>query len=531
MPRRLFRLSRQRWLRLFFVLNLALVAGLIIHQVWLYVAEPEFESLHTVEVAEVRDRLAGRDAYRFAVVGNINNSVNVFQDEIVPLLNQGDIDFMVSAGNAVSGGQQESYQAIYHSLELLDMPYLLTYGDNEDSDFGSYLFYDYFGPHFYAFVAGNSHFIFLDGTGKSSTSWQLDWLERELAASDAAHRFVFVGLPLHNVIQDAPLFEEDNYLNDPRLAEGIMRLAERYGVDTVFSANLSLYAQQTVNGVTYVTTGGAGGLLAGGDDTLHEIGGRPFRQRARDVYRRDRIAICVHDGKAGGDFARQDLADGQRISVRAGLGDPGHDLVHVRDRMGREGTPVRRLDDGPRTIRRQARQHGPPARGAETRHAVAHQRGVQGLAFGLQTDGVDHAGIVEQRQIHPFAHRCAQFLQDRRRQPHQRVEPQIVQRMIQQAYSRQESVSVGIAANVAQHAKGMDHALRRRAVDPGALGDLGQRQRAIRVVKGRQHRHRLFHRLHEQRAGPRRVGQVAPSGFCPRRISGHVLSFVTALLT
>ncbi|MEE3268106.1 MAG: glycosyltransferase, partial [Pseudomonadota bacterium] len=269
MPRRLFRLSRQRWLRLFFVLNLALVAGLIIHQVWLYVAEPEFESLHTVEVAEVRDRLAGRDAYRFAVVGNINNSVNVFQDEIVPLLNQGDIDFMVSAGNAVSGGQQESYQAIYHSLELLDMPYLLTYGDNEDSDFGSYLFYDYFGPHFYAFVAGNSHFIFLDGTGKSSTSWQLDWLERELAASDAAHRFVFVGLPLHNVIQDAPLFEEDNYLNDPRLAEGIMRLAERYGVDTVFSANLSLYAQQTVNGVTYVTTGGAGGLLLDADESFH----------------------------------------------------------------------------------------------------------------------------------------------------------------------------------------------------------------------------------------------------------------------
>ncbi|WP_243470590.1 hypothetical protein [Vreelandella lionensis] len=148
MPQRFFRLSRQRWLRLFFALNLTLVAGLIAHQVWLYVAEPEFESLHTVEVADIRERLEGRDAYRFAVVGNINNSVNVFQDEIIPLLNQGDIDFMVSAGNAVSGGQQESYQAIYHSLELLNMPYLLTYGEKEDSDFGSYLFYDYFGRTF-----------------------------------------------------------------------------------------------------------------------------------------------------------------------------------------------------------------------------------------------------------------------------------------------------------------------------------------------------------------------------------------------
>ncbi|AZM96775.1 glycosyltransferase [Vreelandella venusta] len=269
MLRRSFRLTRQRWLRLLFVLNLALVAGLITHQIWLYVAKPEFEALHTREVADIREQLAERSSYRFAVVGNINNSVNVFQDEIIPRLNQSDIDFMVSAGNAVSGGQQESYKAISQSLEQLSVPYVLTYGAHEDSDFGSYLFYEYFGPHFYSFVAGNSHFIFLDGTGKSSTSWQLDWLERELAASEAQHRFLFIGLPLHNVISDAPLFEADNYLNDPRLSEGIMRLSEQYAVDSVFSANLSLYSHQSLNGVDYVTTGGAGGILMDANDSFH----------------------------------------------------------------------------------------------------------------------------------------------------------------------------------------------------------------------------------------------------------------------
>lgn len=270
MPRRsFFRLSRQRWLRLFFYLNLALVVGLIAHQIWLYVAEPKFESVHTLEVADIREVLRDRTDYRFAVVGNINNSVNVFQEEIVPLINQGGIDFLVSAGNAVNGGRQESYQAIYQSLETLDVPYLLTYGENEDSDFGSYLFYEYFGPHFYSFVAGNSHFIFLDGTGKSSTSWQLDWLERELAASEEQHKFLFVGLPLHTVVSDAPLFEADNYLNDPRLADGIMALAEAHGVDTVFSANLTLFSKQTVNGVDYVTTGGGGGILIDADSSFH----------------------------------------------------------------------------------------------------------------------------------------------------------------------------------------------------------------------------------------------------------------------
>ncbi|MFG6666947.1 glycosyltransferase [Halomonas sp. HNIBRBA4712] len=269
MAHRPFRFSRKRWLRLAFTLNLALVAGLVIHQIWLYAAKPAFESLHTLEVSKIRTALAGRESYRFAVVGNINNSVNVFRNTIVPSLNESGVDFLVSAGNAVASGQQESYRAIHESLSRLEIPYVLTYGEHEDSDFGSYLFYEYFGPHFFAFVAGNSHFIFLDGTGKSSTSWQLDWLERELSASTAEHRFVFVGLPLHNVVSEAPLFEADNYLSDPRLAEGIQALAERYAVDTVFSANLSLYSHQTQNGVDYVTTGGGGGILMDMQGSFH----------------------------------------------------------------------------------------------------------------------------------------------------------------------------------------------------------------------------------------------------------------------
>ena len=160
MPRRSFlRLSRQRRLRLFFFLNLALVTGLIAHQIWLYVAEPKFESVHTLEVANIREVLKERTDYRFAVVGNINNSVSVFQKEIVPLINQSGIDFLISAGNAVNSGQQESYQAIYQSLEQLNVPYLLTYGENEDSDFGSYLFYEYFGPHFYSFAIATLSFL------------------------------------------------------------------------------------------------------------------------------------------------------------------------------------------------------------------------------------------------------------------------------------------------------------------------------------------------------------------------------------
>lgn len=195
--------------------------------------------------------------------------MRLFGEEIVPRLNAAGYDFVVSAGNAVSGGQEESYRSVHRLLAGLEMPYLLTFGDNEESDFGSFRFYEQFGPHFFSFVVDDAHFLFLDGTGKSSFSWQLDWLERELAASSAAHRFVFIGLPVHRELDETPVFESDHYLEDQAFRQGLITRFERHGVDTVFSANLTLFSRLEVNGVEYITTGGAGGLILDSESSFH----------------------------------------------------------------------------------------------------------------------------------------------------------------------------------------------------------------------------------------------------------------------
>lgn len=246
-----------------------LVLVLVSYQLYLIFSKTHYESLHVEQVEQIQQRIEDKTQFSFVVVGNINNSSSIFHRQIIPELNQSGHDFVISAGNAVSSGAEENYRSLLNMMNDLSKPWLLTYGDNEDSDFGDFRFYKYLGPHFFAFEAGNSQFIFLDGTDNSPYRWQIDWLQRELANSRANNRFVFFGLPLHPPVEDTPVFEEDNYFPHSDIAAQFQETFEKGGVDTVFSANLSLFNRSVINGVRYITTGGAGGIIVDDDNSFH----------------------------------------------------------------------------------------------------------------------------------------------------------------------------------------------------------------------------------------------------------------------
>lgn len=246
-----------------------LVLLLVGYQLYLIFSKTHYKSLHVEQVETIKQQLANKNAFSFAVVGNINNSSSIFHRQFIPALNQSDHDFVISAGNAVSSGAEENYRSLLSMMNDLNKPWLLTYGDNEDSDFGDFRFYKYLGPHFFSFQAGNSQFIFLDGTDNSPYRWQLDWLSRELANSRAENRFVFIGLPLHPPLEETPVFEQDNYFTNAGVARQLRETFEKGDVDTVFSANLSLFNRSVINGVRYITTGGAGGVIVDDDNSFH----------------------------------------------------------------------------------------------------------------------------------------------------------------------------------------------------------------------------------------------------------------------
>jgi glycosyltransferase involved in cell wall biosynthesis len=254
-------MAKVRRLKLLFYVNALIVALLVAYKIYLNFFEQDFSAVHADQVERIEAALAGRDQFRFAVVGNINNSIGIFERRLLPMLNASGVDFVVSAGNAVSSGGEDKYRALYRTLSKLNMPYLLTFGSNEESRLGSFRFYDHFGPYLYSFSAGNSRFVFLDSTGTTSFQWQLRWLEEELMASTGQHRFVFSEYGFKPVEDEGLLGFEVDYLLPASIRTAFVSLLEAWDVDAVFSASLPRLSIQHSGNTDYVLTGGGGGFM------------------------------------------------------------------------------------------------------------------------------------------------------------------------------------------------------------------------------------------------------------------------------
>lgn len=248
-------------LKAVFYLNVALVVVVLGYKAYLNYFLPEFEGIHADQIEEIDRRLEGRERFRFAVVGNINNSIGIFEQRMIPRLNNADLDFVISAGNAVSTGGEDKYQALYGTLQNLRLPYLLTFGDHEEERFGSYRFYEHFGPHYFTFETAGTRFIFLDSTGKTPWRWQVRWLRDVLGDDSAQHRIVFMGHPMFRTDDEVLFDNEDDYLQPDPFREALLTLFREFPVDAVFSSNVATHHEQRDSGTRYITTGGAGGLV------------------------------------------------------------------------------------------------------------------------------------------------------------------------------------------------------------------------------------------------------------------------------
>ena len=255
--------------KLLFYICLLVVFLLVGYKIYLNLFMEDYEGVHTGQVERIDRVVRAGEPFSFAVVGNINNSVGVFEQRIIPQLNHSGLDFMVSAGNAVSGGGEDKYRALHGTLSHLEMPYLLTFGAHEYEDFGSFRFYDHFGPHFYSVTAGAARLIFLDSTGKTPWRWQMRWLNDLLSQDTSQARILFIGHPVFEPDLDVPFDQDDDYLHPPEFREALMAALRRHDVDLVFSANVSVLSESEQDGTRFITTGGGGGLVLNDDTSFY----------------------------------------------------------------------------------------------------------------------------------------------------------------------------------------------------------------------------------------------------------------------
>ncbi|MEJ2655806.1 MAG: glycosyltransferase [Desulfobacterales bacterium] len=253
-------MNRKKRLKLYLASILLLMAFLIGYKTYLLIYETDYQSLNADHIDQITTRLLGKDTFKFAVVGNIKNSMRLFDRRIAPLMRGSGADFMVSLGNAVYNGTEGKYRLLYRGLKKLGIPYVLTAGHNEVEDFGAGKFYQHFGPYFFSFHLKNAYFIFLDSTGYTSWKWQLLWLQQELmTAARYEYQFVFLS---RSFVQLAK-FDTDGtkYVLDKRLTQNLQHLFSKYRVTAVFSDSYPIYHETVVEGVRYIISGGGGGLL------------------------------------------------------------------------------------------------------------------------------------------------------------------------------------------------------------------------------------------------------------------------------
>ncbi|ERJ13546.1 glycosyltransferase [Haloplasma contractile] len=260
-------------LRIVLVINLCIIGSIFFYKGYLSVKEKDFVDLNYDNIEQIKSG-DYEDDLSFVVLGNIKNSIHIFDRNIVNKINDDkDIDFVISTGNAVRDGAEDKYKILYRSLDKLDVPTIVGVGDNEiTTEKGLPHYYQQYGDLYFSFNIEESYFIFLDTTGETPFGRQKTWLEEELQTAKAYEDiFVFMNRPPFKVSDHTIFHREDKYIKSDDEREFFTQIFSQYDVSAVFSSGSVKYLEQTIDGIPYYISGGAGGelILSDSDSFYH----------------------------------------------------------------------------------------------------------------------------------------------------------------------------------------------------------------------------------------------------------------------
>jgi serine/threonine-protein phosphatase CPPED1 len=229
--------------------------------VWHHYAPVSIHNWNQKELSRIT--VADPNDFTFAVMGDNKGNHSVFEPLLRDIGHDKDILFAIDDGDLVDEGTVGHYRRFLHQVqENLAIPFLTAIG-NHDLNHGSNNNYqEIFGPTYYSFQVGQSHFIVLDAITESGfDKAERQWLEKELQKGQASKaRFVFMHVPVFDPrggTYHKSLPDKDQ--------KDLLDLFRRYKVTHLFASHLHGYFSGVWAGVPYTITGGAGGSLQGKD--------------------------------------------------------------------------------------------------------------------------------------------------------------------------------------------------------------------------------------------------------------------------
>ncbi len=235
--------------------------------------ETKFDSLNPKNIDKIKNTIQN-NSFSFIVLGNIKNSLLIFNNANSTNLNNDNAAFIVSNGNAVINGNEFKFSSLNKKLKKIAKHFIIGFGKNEKSDEGDERFYHHFGSYYFSFQLRDSYFIFLDTTGKTPIYLQKDWLRKELESSlKYKYRFVFMQKSLIIFEQTGELYDEDFCILDVDYRKFLINIFQQFRVTAVFSGAAPIFYHTVIGDVNYLNSGCAGGtlLLDNPDSYYHYI--------------------------------------------------------------------------------------------------------------------------------------------------------------------------------------------------------------------------------------------------------------------
>lgn len=217
-------------------------------------------------------------AFMFAFIGDTqqNDRTPWAWKKVAQHIYQERPSFVVNAGDIVDTGSEKDewvYEFFAPGQEVMSRYSMYTVLGNHEQDDDFY--YQYMAnpapEYFYKFRYGNADFFMIDSNKDvSEGSEQYDWLDWQLAKSDATWKFVVHHHPPYSSEEND---HGDTYIGASTYSTGSVNLVplyEKYGVDFCLFGHTHVYERtwpifenrvNMKNGVVYINSGGAGGGL------------------------------------------------------------------------------------------------------------------------------------------------------------------------------------------------------------------------------------------------------------------------------
>ena len=216
-----------------------------------------------------------KDTLRFAVIGDSGTGdsnqyrlAKVFTD----LHQRFPYEFVLMMGDNMYGGEnardfQRKFETPYKPVLDKNVKFYASLGNHDSTNQRMYKLFNMNGERFYTFrPKAGIRFFALDSNYMDRT--QLQWLEKELAASGSDWKIMYFHHPIYS--------SGGRHGSDTALRDQLEPLFIKYGVDLVLAGHEHFYERlKPQKGIHYFISGGAGKLRKG------DVGGT-FTEKAFD---------------------------------------------------------------------------------------------------------------------------------------------------------------------------------------------------------------------------------------------------------